>query len=72
MLLGQVEFILSSQTEALFWDFNATAYVHVGLYKKHIAIPLKTCFIILNMFLIKIIFHSSAIVTYLNKLFKNF
>lgn len=43
-----------------------------GLCKKHITIPLKTCFVILNMFFNKITFHSSAIVTYLKKLFRNF
>lgn len=72
MPLGQAEFILLGQTEELFWGFNATAYVYGGLYKKQITIPLATRFIILNMFLMKTIFHSSAIVTSLNKLFKNF
>lgn len=70
--VGQVAFLLSSQIEELLWGFNATVYLYGGLYKKHITIPLKTCFIILNMSLIKMIFHSSAIVTYSNKLFKNF
>lgn len=32
---------LSNQIEALLWDFNATAYVYGGFYKKHITIPLK-------------------------------